>query len=59
MVLQGWKTIIFSALVTILPGLVDPINTFVGANPGWSGVIVGTLFAFLRLLTKSPIFKSE
>ncbi len=55
--LAGWKTMLFAALVAIIPLISIQVNTFVASNTGWAGILVGGLFATLRLVTKSSVFK--
>jgi len=52
--MSGWKTNLFAILTMVLPALSETVSTFVSANPGWVGGLVGGLFFFLRQLTSKP-----
>jgi len=52
--LQGFKINIFSILTAAVPMISEPVANFVSSNPGWSGVIVGTIMFLLRSITSKP-----
>ena len=55
--LQGWKTLIFGAVVTILGGLqAADVAQFVPEH--WVGVVmgfIGVVIMILRVLTTTPV----
>ena len=49
------KTLWMSALTAILSVGSPHIQEFISTHPGWAGISVSILFAFMRLITGQPV----
>jgi hypothetical protein len=59
--MQGWKTLIFGALITFLGGIqATDLASVIPAE--YTGIVltgIGMVVMFLRTITKTPVMKSE